>query len=250
MIDVLVVGAAGRMGALTAATVSAQGDLRLVAEVDPAFGTDASEGRYPDLAAALSATHPAVAVEFSTPATVAANAKTLLSAGVDTIVGATGLDEAAVEALSRTAAATRARLLIVPNFSLGAVLMMRFAAEAARYLTRAEIVEIHEETKLDAPSGTSLRTARLMADAGAQGRDGGDESLPARGLGAGPIRIHSLRLPGVVAHQEVVFGGVAETLTIRHDSLARESFMAGTLLAIRHLSELQGTVVGLENLIR
>jgi 4-hydroxy-tetrahydrodipicolinate reductase len=249
MIDVLVVGAAGRMGALTAATVAGQADMRVVAEVDPVFDDDPAAGRYSGLGAALSAGRPAVAVEFSTPATVVANATQLLAAGVDTIIGATGLDDTAVESLSGQAEATHARLLIVPNFSLGAVLMMRFAAEAARHLARAEIIEMHEESKLDAPSGTSLRTARLMAEAGAAPRDAGDESPAARGLGAGPVRIHSLRLPGVVAHQEVVFGGVAETLTIRHDSLSRESFMPGALLAIRSISGLQGTVVGLENVI-
>jgi 4-hydroxy-tetrahydrodipicolinate reductase len=151
--------------------------------------------------------------------------------------------------LRAAAAASGARLLVVPNFSLGAVLMMRFAAEAARHMTRAEIVEIHEESKLDSPSGTSLRTAELMAAAGAESRPCGDESRPSRGLGAGPVHIHSVRLPGVVAHQEVVFGGTAETLTIRHDSLSRESFMPGVLLAIRGMERVKGTVVGLENLI-
>jgi 4-hydroxy-tetrahydrodipicolinate reductase len=250
MRDVIVVGAAGRMGTLTVATVSAQNDLRVVAEVDPVFGDGASAPRYARLTAALAETRPDVAVEFSTPGSVFANARELLTARIDTIVGATGIDEGDVEELSMAAAAAGARLLVVPNFSFGAVLMMRFAAEAARYMTRAEIVEIHEESKRDAPSGTSLRTARLMSDAGARERDGGDESPPSRGLGAGPVRIHSLRLPGVVAHQEVVFGGVDETLTIRHDSLSRESFMAGTLMAIRRIPELKGTVVGLENLIR
>jgi 4-hydroxy-tetrahydrodipicolinate reductase len=250
MIRVMVVGAAGKMGSLTAATAGAQPDMQLVAEVDPAFaGGPAAAGRFATVDDALDAVTADVAVEFSTPASVAGNAASLLAAQVDTLVGATGLGDADLDRLRGVAAESGVRLFVVPNFSLGAVLMMRFAAEAARHLPRAEIVEIHEESKLDSPSGTSLRTAQLMEAAGAEARQSGDETRPSRGLGAGPVRIHSVRLPGVVAHQEVVFGGAAETLTIRHDSLARESFMPGVLLAIRGMERLQGTVVGLENLI-
>ncbi len=140
-------------------------------------------------------------------------------------------------------------LLVVPNFALGAVLLMRFAAEAARWLPAAEIIELHEQHKIDAPSGTSLRTAALMTAAGAADPHGSAETRPSRGLASGGVRIHSVRLPGLVAHQEVVFGGAGETLTLRHDSLSRDSFMAGALLAIRRIGSMKGAVVGLENLL-
>ena len=250
MTDVLVTGAAGKMGGLSAATIAAQDDLRLVALVDPKGG--ASAGDAPSFATveqALALTSPEAALEFSVPAAVFDNTKLLLAAGVPTVVGATGLDEAHVEELSAAAAAAGVGLVIVPNFALGAVLLMRFASQAAQYYEHAEVIEMHESGKLDAPSGTSLRTARLMAEApGSALRDApGDQ--PSRGLAAAHVRIHSVRLPGVVAHQEVLFGGADELLTLRHDSLSRRSFMGGVLLALRRVTGIQGTVVGLENLL-
>jgi len=249
MIDVMVVGAAGKMGSLTCATVAAQDDLRLVAAVDPALGDgEAAAGRFGDVAAALAVVHPQVAVDFTAPAAVFATVSAALQAGVHAVVGTTGLADGQVDELSALAAGHGANLMVVPNFSLGAVLMMRFAAAAAHHLPRAEIVELHEEAKADAPSGTALRTARLMTEAGATDRCG-DETRPSRGQDAGGVRIHSIRLPGVVAHQEVVFGGTGETLTIRHDSLSRESFMPGVLLAVRRIQASAGTMVSLENLL-
>jgi 4-hydroxy-tetrahydrodipicolinate reductase len=250
MIDVLVTGAAGKMGSLSAATIAAQDDLHIVALVDPRGCADA--GGTPCFATveqALALTSPQAALEFSVPTAVFENTRLLLAAGVPTVVGATGLSEAQVQDLTAAAAATGAGLVIVPNFALGAVLLMRFAAEAARYYERAEVIEMHEAGKLDAPSGTSLRTARLMAEApGSALRDApGDQ--PSRGLAADHVRIHSVRLPGVVAHQEVLFGGDGELLTLRHDSLSRRSFMSGVLLALRRVTAVEGTVVGLENLL-
>lgn len=249
MIDVMVVGAAGKMGSLLTRTVAAQSDMRVVGVVDVSYGTETAPPSFASLDAALAAVRPGVAVDFTVPSAVFANASRLLATGIDTIVGTTGLSDERMAELAAIAAERNVRLLIVPNFALGAILMMRFAAEAARFLPRAEIVEMHEERKIDAPSGTSLRTARLIGEAGAEARATDDESHPSRGLGVGPVRIHSIRLPGAVAHQEVVFGDEGEVLTVRHDTISRESFMGGVLLAIRRIADLEGTVVGLENLI-
>ena len=251
MIDVLVTGAAGKMGALSAATVAAQDDLRLVALVDPRTGDGGDVPWFKDVDAALALTTPAVALEFSVPGAVYENSGALLDAGVPTVVGATGLTDDQVADLSARAEASGAGLVVVPNFALGAVLLMKFAAEAARHYTHAEIVETHEKGKIDAPSGTSLRTARLMAEAPGSALvappGAGQES---RGLVAdGRVTIHSVRLPGAVAHQEVVFGGEDELLTLRHDSLSRRSFMGGVLLALRRAPQVTGTVVGLEHLL-
>ena len=251
MTGVLVSGAAGKMGSISARTIAAQDDFEVVALVDPRGGPGAG-GEAPFFASverALALTSPQAALEFSVPGAVFDNTRRLVEAGVPTVVGATGLSDAQVDELSAAAASSGAGLVIVPNFALGAVLLMRFAAEAARHYERAEIIELHEAGKLDAPSGTSLRTARLMAEApGSALREGpGDQS--ARGLAADRVRIHSVRLPGVIAHQEVLFGGEDELLTIRHDSLSRRSFMSGVLLALRRVGSVEGTVVGLENLL-
>jgi len=240
MTDILVTGASGKMGGMSAATIAAQPDFRLVALVDVKGG--ASEGDAPCFASvdhALALTSPDAALEFSVPAAVFDNARALLEAGVPTVVGTTGLTDAQVEELAAAAAKANVGLVVVPNF----------AALASSYYGQAEIIELHESGKLDAPSGTSLRTARLMAEApGSALRDApGDQ--PSRGLAADRVRIHSVRLPGVVAHQEVLFGGEDEVLTLRHDSLSRRSFMTGVLLALRRVTSLKETVVGLENLL-
>ena len=250
MTDVLVTGAAGKMGGLSARTIAAQGDLRVVALVDPKGGAKAGDAPcFKDVAQALALTSPAAALEFSVPAAVFANSAALLGAGVPTVVGATGLTDAQVEELAAIAATAGVGCVVAPNFALGAVLLMRFAAEAARYYERAEIVELHEAGKLDAPSGTSLRTARLMAEAPGSALTEAPGDQPSRGLAADRVRIHSVRLPGMVAHQEVLFGGSDELLTLRHDSFSRRSFMAGVLLALRRVGTLKETVVGLENLL-
>jgi 4-hydroxy-tetrahydrodipicolinate reductase len=250
MTSVLVTGAAGKMGALSARTIAAQDDLCLAALVDPK-GADAvgDAPRFTGVEQALALTSPQAALEFSVPAAVFDNTRRLLEAGVPTVVGATGLLDDQAGVLSQVAEAAGVGLVIVPNFALGAVLLMRFAAEAARHYEHAEIIELHEAGKVDAPSGTSLRTARLMAEApGSALRDlPGDQ--PSRGLTADHVHIHSVRLPGVVAHQEVLFGGDDEVLTLRHDSLSRRSFMSGVLLALRRVPDIKGTVVGLENLL-
>jgi 4-hydroxy-tetrahydrodipicolinate reductase len=250
---VVVLGALGRMGSLLSTTIERQSDLALMARVDPAVAGGSAPAPAAPLFAtldeALAVTRPDVAVDFTVPGAVFASVGAALSAGLPTVVGTTGLSDEQVGRLSALAAEHGAALLIVPNFALGAVLLMQFAAQAARHFPSAEIIESHEQGKIDAPSGTSLLTARLMGRSGASHPHGADETRPSRGLAADGVRIHSVRLPGLVAHQEVVFGGEGETLTIRHDSLSRESFMGGVLLAIRRAPALQGTTIGLESLL-
>jgi 4-hydroxy-tetrahydrodipicolinate reductase len=221
MIRVAVSGAAGRMGLAVCAAVEGADDLELVARIDPALGVE--------LAAALGAQRPDVLVDFSVPETAVANVRTAVAAGVHVVVGTTGFDLDELRGLSG------ANVMTAPNFAIGAVLMMEFAARAAAYMPAAEIIELHHDRKLDKPSGTAKRTAELMH-------------------AAAPERpeppIHSVRLPGLVAHQEVILGALGQTLTIRHDSIDRESFMPGVLLAIRKVSGLtEPLTIGLEHLL-
>lgn len=241
MIRVGVIGHRGRMGSESCRAIDGDPDLELVAKV----------GRGDDLAA-LTQTGTEVAVEFSTPQSVRGNVRFCIDNGVHAVVGATGLDAAALQEIRESLKEGGANVFVAPNFALGAVLMMSFARQAARYYDAAEIVERHHDKKLDAPSGTALRTARMMTDAagGPMVRPPGTESVTgSRGGDAGGVRVHSLRLPGSVAHQEVVFGGTGETLTIRHDSLDRASFMPGLILAIKEVGKRPGLTVGLEHLL-
>ena len=196
-----------------------------------------------------------VAVDLSVPAVVKANIKAILEAGVAGVVGTTGLTEADLSELNAAARAANVPLLIAPNFAIGAILMMRFATEAAKYFESAEIIERHHDRKLDAPSGTAFKTALLMRQA--RGADfervGGDTSddnssaIGARGGEIGGVSIHAVRLPGYLAHQEVVFGMAGQTLTIRHDAIGRECYMPGVLRAIKGVWELPvGLTFGLE----
>jgi len=218
VIRVGVAGAAGRMGLAVCAAVEAAPDLELSGRADPALDVP--------LASILGGCD--VVVDFTQPHAALGNARECVAAGVHAVIGTTGFDLAALEGL------TGANVFVAPNFAIGAVLMMRFAAEAARHLRSAEIVELHHDRKLDAPSGTAARTAALMAQAS----------------GHEPPPIHSVRLPGLVAHHEVIFGDVGQTLTSRHDSLDRESFMPGVLLAVRRVGSLERSpTVGLEALL-
>ena len=217
-IRVAVAGAAGRMGATVCEAVEGAPDMELVGRADPALGSS--------LADALSAA-PDVLVDFTVPTTALANTREAVAAGVHVVIGTTGFDPSELEDLRG------ANVFVAPNFAIGAVLMMRFAVEAARHMARAEVIELHHHRKVDSPSGTAARTARLMQEAG------GHE-----------VPVHSVRLPGLVAHQEVILGDVGQTLTIRHDSIERESFMPGVLLAVRAVGELtESPVVGLEKLL-
>jgi 4-hydroxy-tetrahydrodipicolinate reductase len=203
------------------------------------------------LSDAIAQSSPDVIVDFTIPDAVMGNIRTALKAGVACVVGASGLTEQNLSEIAALCDERKTPAFVAPNFAIGAVLMMQFAAQAARHFGSAEIIELHHADKLDAPSGTALRTAQLMASvsgsqfAGGQSADG----RAARGQTEGRIHIHSVRLPGLVAHQEVIFGGLGETLTIRHDSTSRESFMPGVLLAIRKVQGLKGLVVGLERLL-
>ncbi len=235
-IRVAVAGAAGRMGESTCRAVEDAPDMVLSAAVDPALGNE--------LADALGTAD--VVVDFTQPGEVLANARASLAAGVHVVVGTTGFDMSELEALCAGAAAN---VFVAPNFAIGAVLMMRFAAEAAGHMAKAEIIVLHHDRKLDAPSGTAIRTAELMAEAQRAARAPGDAADPAAGRPA-PPPIHSVRLPGLVAHQEVIFGDLGQTLTIRHDTTSREAFMPGVLLAVRRVPTLERSpLVGLEHLM-
>jgi len=257
MITVLVSGAAGRMGSEVVRAVTAEDDLRLVAAVDPAHAGQPVAGVTDlvysgDLAAAIDTTRPEVMVDFTHPSVVAGNVQTALSRGVHCVVGTTGLPPETLEELAASAK-DGACLFVAPNFAIGAVLMMRFAAEAARFMPHVEIIELHHDRKADAPSGTALRTAALIASARdrvpeAPGRET-EVAGGARGALVHDVAIHSVRLPGLVAHQEVLFGGQGQTLSIRHDSIDRTSFMPGVLLAIRNVVNRTGLIVGLERLM-
>jgi 4-hydroxy-tetrahydrodipicolinate reductase len=216
VIRVVVAGAAGRMGATVCEAVQGAEDLELTGRADPALGT-ALRDVLDDAD---------VVVDFTRPDTALENALACVEAGVHVVIGTTGFDAGALRELPADA---HANVFVAPNFAIGAVLMMRFAAEASHHLAKAEIIELHHDAKLDAPSGTAARTAELMD---------------------GDVPIHSVRLPGLVAHQEVILGDVGQTLTIRHDSTDRRSFMPGVLLAIRRVGSLERSpLVGLEHLL-
>ena len=218
MLDVAVSGAAGRMGATVCGAVEGAADMALVGKADPALGTTVRD--------VLGDAD--VVVDFSTPETGLENARACLEAGVHCVTGTTGVDYTQLEGVGS------ANLFFAPNFAIGAVLLMLVSQRIVEHMPECEIVELHHDRKLDAPSGTALRTAELIREAG------GNVHEP----------IHSVRLPGLVAHQEVLFGGPGQTLSVRHDSIDRESFMPGVLLAVRRVGELERSpTIGLENLL-
>jgi len=254
MIRVLVSGAAGRMGREVLRAVGTEPDMTVVGAVDPAHaGEPVGEGVdltiEGSLGAALAATSPDVMVDFTHPSVVADNVAAALAAGVHCVVGTTGLSEETLADLA-SRAPEGVCLFAAPNFAIGAVLMMRFAAEAARYLPHAEIVELHHDRKADAPSGTAIRTAALIARARGETPDApGSETESVAGARGGLVEgvpVHSVRLPGLVAHQAVIFGGQGQTFSIRHDSIDRTSFMPGVILAIRETVRRSGLIIGLE----
>jgi 4-hydroxy-tetrahydrodipicolinate reductase len=217
-INVAVSGAAGRMGQAVVAAVEGADDMELVGRADPQLETGLQDV-LPDAD---------VVVDFSTPATALDNARMCLEAGVHCVTGTTGAD------YSQLAGVGTANLFFAPNFAIGAVLLMEVSQQIARHMPECEIIELHHDKKLDAPSGTAIRTADLITEAGGRVHE----------------PIHSVRLPGLVAHQEVIFGGEGQTLSLRHDSIARESFMPGVLLAVRKVGGLtESPTVGLEKLL-
>lgn len=246
-VRVAVTGARGRMGCEVVRAVTAADDMVVAAEIN----------RGDDLTTAIAASRPDVLVEFSVPEAVMANVRVALAARVIPLIGTTGLSEADRAEITALCAANDTPALLAPNFALGAVLLMRFAAEAARYLPDVEIIELHHERKLDAPSGTAARTAELIAAARREANLTAKGTLPgafesatgARGGMVEEVPVHSVRLPGYVASQEVLFGAMGQRLSLRHDSTDRTSFMPGVLLAIRKRHDLSGLVIGLENLL-
>lgn len=258
MIRVLVSGALGRMGSTVCDVVGDQDDMRLVAMVDTDFAgeemrqTFAGSGIpvFAGLEEALAAVEADVVVDFTVPDAVFANISTCMEKGVHCVVGTTGLEEGRLAQIEIMARSSGSNCLVAPNFAIGAVLLMEAARLFARHLPECEIIELHHDRKLDAPSGTALRTAELIAAGrGGENVPPGPEGNPARGFVHQGVPVHSVRLPGLVAHQEVVFGGLGQTLSIRHDSISRESFMPGVVLAVRRVAGLEGLVVGLENIL-
>jgi len=242
MIKVAVIGARGRMGSEVVKAVNEAKDLELVAQLD--LG---------DSLEALLTSGAAVAVDFTTPDSVMANLEFLISHNINAVVGTTGFDDARIAKIKAALANSKSGVLIAPNFAIGAVLMMEFATKAAKYFESAEIIELHHPNKVDAPSGTAARTAELMS---AARKEAGLPAMPdatttslagARGATVGDIPVHSVRLRGLVAHQEVLLGGIGETLSIRHDSIDRVGFMPGVLLGVRKVVTHPGLTFGLEN---
>jgi 4-hydroxy-tetrahydrodipicolinate reductase len=243
VINVAVLGARGRMGAEVVKAVSGAKDLKLVAELDLGDSLDQ-----------LISSKAEVVVDFTTPDSVMANLEFLISHGVHAVVGTTGFDAARIKKVEALLSANpTVGVLIAPNFAIGAVLMMEFAEKAAKYFESAEIIELHHPDKVDAPSGTAARTAELMTTAR---KSAGLSSMPdatttsldgARGATVGEVPVHSIRLRGLVAHQEVLLGGPGETLSIRHDSLDRAGFMPGVLLGVRQVVSNKGLTFGLEH---
>jgi 4-hydroxy-tetrahydrodipicolinate reductase len=242
MIKVGVLGANGRMGSEVVKAVSSAQGLDLVATLDVG-----------DSLEKLVTSGAEVVVDFTTPDAVMGNLDFLVKAGINVVVGTTGFDEKRIEKIqSLLKDHPEVGVLIAPNFAIGAVLMMEFAEKAARYFESAEIIELHHPDKVDAPSGTASRTAQLMSQAR---KNAGLSKMPdattsaidgARGAKVGDVPVHSVRARGLVAHQEVIFGGLGETLTIRHDSLDRAGFMPGVILGIRKIIENPGLIHGLE----
>jgi len=242
MIKVGVLGARGRMGSEVVKAITEASDLELVAALDLGDSLDA-----------LISKGAQVVVDFTTPDSVMANLEFLISKNIHAVIGTTGFDDARIAKIKSLLASSKSGVLIAPNFAIGAVLMMEFATKAAKYFESAEIIELHHPNKVDAPSGTATRTAELMSksrkEAGlAPMPDATTSSLDgARGATVGEIPVHSVRLRGLVAHQEVLLGGIGETLSIRHDSIDRVGFMPGVLLGVRQVVSHPGLTFGLEN---
>ncbi|GAX89760.1 4-hydroxy-tetrahydrodipicolinate reductase [Effusibacillus lacus] len=262
-VRVVVVGANGRMGREVVRTVVKDPGLQLVGAVDRSvekedvgvvLGLGETGVYFSDkLGETLLKSEADVIIDFTTPNVVRDNIYTSLEYGVRPVVGTTGIPQEDLQAWDRILQDKGIGGLVAPNFAIGAILMMKFAAQAARYLPHVEIIEMHHDQKLDAPSGTAIKTAEMIVKERqrmVQGHPDEEEKLAgARGADFEGMKIHSVRLPGYVAHQEVILGGIGQTLTIRHDSISRESFMPGVAMAAKKVMEFTGLVYGLENLI-
>ncbi|MBR4152158.1 MAG: 4-hydroxy-tetrahydrodipicolinate reductase [Selenomonadaceae bacterium] len=253
MIKVLVNGALGRMGCTVVNAVKADSELELVGAVDAYEGEVEGVKVETNLDAALKKYSPEVMVDFTRPNVVFDNVMTALENKVSPVVGTTGLSDEAKEKIRELAEKNNTPAFIAPNFALGAVLMMLTAQKIAKYMPDVEIIELHHDKKLDAPSGTAELTAKMIAEVRPSHKQGHPDEVErlsnVRGADYDGIRIHSVRLPGYVAHQEVIFGGLGQTLTIRHDSTGRDSFMPGVVLACKKVRNLRGLTVGLDKIL-
>ena len=242
---VAVLGAKGRMGTEAVAAINAATDLTLSAALDIEDALDK-----------LIQTGTEIIVDFTTPDSVMKNLEFAINNGIHVVVGTTGFNEEKIAKVQKLLQAkSGVSLRLVPNFSIGAILMMRFAKAATKFYDSAEIIEYHHPNKIDAPSGTAVRTAQIIAEERkannlSSNPDATISEIPgARGSKIDGIPVHAVRMQGLVAHQEVVFGSLGETLTIRHDSFDRESFMPGVLLAIRNIAKKPGLTIGIDDLI-
>jgi len=225
-IKVLVNGSRGKMGSETVKAILKEADMELVGQAD--LGDN--------LAKSIKTTKTEVVVDFTNPSSVMENVRTILNSKAHAVVGTTGLTSDNLAEIKKLCEKNKVNCVVAPNFAIGAVLMMKFAKEAAHYMPQVEIIELHHDKKVDAPSGTALKTAEMIM-------------AEREGVKMQKVPIHSVRLQGLVAHQEVIFGGLGQTLTVRHDSISRESFMPGVVLAVRKVKALKGLVYGLENLL-
>ena len=262
-IRVIVAGALGKMGIETVQAINQDGAMQLVGladargrEMDFAEHTGIREIHLPvaaELEGLLNTVSADVLVDFTAPQAVAQNVRLALEHGLHAVVGTTGLTAADMEQLENLAEERGVGLAIIPNFALGAVLMMRLAQEASHYFPQAEIIELHHDQKVDAPSGTAMKTAEMIRQGSGPSQAGEPKDFEkvagARGGEYQQLRIHSVRLPGLVAHQEVIFGGQGETLRIRHDSYNRTSFMPGVILTVKRILEHRGLIYGLDKLL-
>ncbi len=263
-IKVVVNGALGKMGRETVKAVAADPQLDLVGMVDlKARGERLKEisgleyqadlAVQVDLEQVLVNLQPDIVVDFTSPQVVFDSVRSVLKKGVACVVGTTGLGEMELKQLEQLAMDKGIGVAVIPNFAIGAVLMMKFAQEAARYLPDVEIIELHHDQKIDSPSGTAIKTAELINEARSSRAPRGFrevEKIPGcRGGDVDEVRIHSVRLPGFVAHQEVIFGGIGQSLTIRHDSYDRVGFMPGVVMVVKKMMGVKGLVYGMENLL-
>ncbi len=249
MIKVAVCGSLGKMGREVVEAVNGAADMELAAQIDLM-----GENTFKTIEEARQAVDFDVVIDFTQPKSIYENAKFCLSNGIKIVVGTTGLKDEEIEELHALSKANNTGCLIAPNFSTGAVLMMMFAKQAAKYFDNAEIIELHHNQKKDAPSGTAIKTAKLMSEEKASFMKGNCAEVEtiegARGgTSYSDIKIHSVRMPGYIASQEVIFGASGQIMTIRHDSMDRKCYMQGVLLATRHVAEKNDFIYGLENIM-
>jgi len=262
-VKVVVAGALGKMGLETLKAVIRDSDLELVGAIDAkARGeaissltgeADCAVALSNDLEAVIAENQPDVLIDFTNPQAVFNNTRTALKNGVYCVVGTTGLNEVELKQLEKLALEKGIGVAVIPNFAIGAVLMMKFAREAARYFPDVEIIELHHDQKMDAPSGTAIKTAEMIAGNRASRPPKNikefEKVAGARGGEVEQVRIHSIRLPGMIAHQEVIFGAPGQCLKIRHDSMDRAAFMPGVVTVVKAILERKGLIYGMENLI-